>query len=928
MALRSVQSWKTTWWKNMSDSGGAQDHMLSLMKPEEFPFASHTKKEGRMWGSMKRAQYLKLLEKNRGLYEIIESAKKRKVYFDVDCPGDAPDPIETVKTVLTEKFPGARLQISGSRTPIKISYHVIISNWFFMNKDLQRSMLSWTIMNVPHVDKGVYTMNRNMKCVNQGKTDGRVQTILEGSPEILKHMILDGFDDDAQDASEITWELCSTVDRTRTFDILEIPELNLTCPEDFDWIDSTPVEVLNLIQNTPDLLGHMNTWKIMLWAKTNNVTFEQFWTWCRQADDTLVRIKEYQKSWIRGGESPGIWFIKRLLARMYPGILKDRTVKKFLKSQEEPIGTPSRAKFLTRDDLGAPEKFVLLTGPMGTNKTGAVIDVLDPKERILWITPRISLSHNLHQRLRATNKFKFQNYKDFEKAHEDQIGQARHLICCVPSLYKTDKAVYDTVVLDEIETLLMMWRGDLGHMHFDINWMKFKEVIAAAKKVYVMDAFMGAKTTNFLKGPFKVINGFQRPDERRMIPYTCEPSWTATIAADLARGQKVFVFYPYKMGNTKYCSMEKFVKVLITASGVPENEFICYNSDSPDSIKKTLQDVNRVWASKSCIVCNTCITVGVNFDELHFDKIYAMWQPFVSQRDFFQNMYRCRKLRTNEVHLFTEKPRRTFNPWIHSDNKDQEYKSLIRDITLEENSKGSMDVFKLFAHQSGFVFHGCAEEVSVAIKERIMEIVKETDCIFKWGRIPMMTFEQYEQGKHAIINSYTSRIDTVAGVHKYDFAKMFRDGTPDAILEYLWDAHKFKLFDAIRSQELEGLRPADIIIRDLFEQNKCRYFLPEDPKWTYSLEKVRAVFDTRCGGEEHRYNQELMSSVLEAYFGMKVWVSTKELKWDGKRRYRVFEVDPDFEYLVSNFLRFMDRRGVLHVPKVESHVSCFISDEL
>jgi len=226
------------------------------------------------------------------------------------------------------------------------------------------------------------------------------------------------------------------------------------------------------------------------------------------------------------------------------------------------------------------------------------------------------------------------------------------------------------------------------------------------------------------------------------------------------------------------------------------------------------------------------------------------------------------------------------------------------------------------------VFHGCAEEVSEAVKERIVKIVRETDCIFKWSRIPMMTFEQYEQAKHSIINSYTTRIDTVVRVHKYDFTRMFRTGTPDAIMEVLWDVHKFKLFDAIRSQEAGGLRPADIIIRDLFEQNKCRYFLPEDPKWTYSLEKVRTVFDTRCGGEEHRYNQELMASVLEAYFGMKVWVSTKEHKMDGRRRYIVYETNPDFEYLVSTFLRFMERQEAIYVPKVESHVSCFISDDL
>jgi hypothetical protein len=126
--------------------------------------------------------------------------------------------------------------------------------------------------------------------------------------------------------------------------------------------------------------------------------------------------------------------------------------------------------------------------------------------------------------------------------------------------------------------------------------------------------------------------------------------------------------------------------------------------------------------------------------------------------------------------LYTEKPKRIFNPWIHSDNKDEEYKSLLQDMALEENSKGSMDVFKLFAKQSGFVFYGDGEEVSQAIKDRITDITSNTSCIFMWDRIPIMTCEEYEAAKHAIINSYTNRVNTVVRVHKYDFIKLFKEG--------------------------------------------------------------------------------------------------------------------------------------------------------
>jgi hypothetical protein len=557
---------------------------------------------------------------------------------------------------------------------------------------------------------------------------------------------------------------------------------------------------------------------------------------------------------------------------------------------------------------------------MGINKTGSVIDALDHRESILWVIPRISLGYNLQQRLDATGKFDFRNYKKFSKKDEDKISDAKQLICCVLSLYKTHDAFYDTIVLDEVETLLMLWKGDIGQDYFDKNWSRFMEVLRSAKKVYVMDAFMGEKTINFLKSVDanrvpRVITGLVPPDERRIITYSCRTGWTSKISDELRSGKKLFIFYPFKTGHGDHHSMQKFREILSKDSGISVNDILWYNADSPDSVKKTLLNVNQVWSEKPCVICNSCITVGVNFDDLHFDSVFAMWEPFVSQRDFFQNMYRCRKLKTNEVHLLSENPRLMFKPWIHAESKDPAYASLLRDLALEENSKGSMDVFKLFAKQSGFVFCGQGQEVSDAIKERIKKIADETDCIFMWNKIPRMTWTEYEDAKHQIINSCTESVDTVVRVHKYDFIQLFHPDTENRIMGELWDTHKFQLFDAIVSQECGGQRPADILIRDLFSQNNCKYFLPEDPKWTYKLEDVRKVFNTRCGGEEHSRNQDLMSKVLEAYFGVKVWKPLKNdnkrvIKHDPlnqKRTYVMFETDSDFEHRTSLFLKHMSR---------------------
>ena len=41
-----------------------------------------------------------------------------------------------------------------------------------------------------------------------------------------------------------------------------------------------------------------------------------------------------------------------------------------------------------------------------------------------------------------------------------------------------------------------------------------------------------------------------------------------------------------------------------------------------DKIKRKLKDVNNEWVKYDFVISNNIITVGVNFDVLHFDQCY------------------------------------------------------------------------------------------------------------------------------------------------------------------------------------------------------------------------------------------------------------------------------------------------------------------
>jgi phage/plasmid-associated DNA primase len=176
-----------TWFKNITENGGAQEKAIESLPLQSVLMYSLTK-SGRMWGHTTQANFLKKLEQNHGLYEVIHTFP-HKVFFDVDENVMVPcfqSFIDNVKQKIENNFPNADFAISGSNTEKKTSLHVVLNNYLIENEE-QRKMMK-TICKGLGFDSSVYTKNRFMKCINQSKPDGRIQAILECN-DFKKHCI-------------------------------------------------------------------------------------------------------------------------------------------------------------------------------------------------------------------------------------------------------------------------------------------------------------------------------------------------------------------------------------------------------------------------------------------------------------------------------------------------------------------------------------------------------------------------------------------------------------------------------------------------------------------------------------------------------------------------------------------------------------------
>ena len=136
---------------------------------------------------------------------------------------------------------------------------------------------------------------------------------------------------------------------------------------------------------------------------------------------------------------------------------------------------------------------------MGSNKTGSIVDSLK-NETVLWITPRVTLSQNILQRLNQEN-LDFSNYKDFttKQKLDGELEYSDNVICSIQSLHYL-KNKYSIIVIDEIETVPNTFNGcaSTHGKNCILNWMYIKDFLTNAKKVYLMDAFTTKLTTDLI----------------------------------------------------------------------------------------------------------------------------------------------------------------------------------------------------------------------------------------------------------------------------------------------------------------------------------------------------------------------------------------------------------------------------------------------
>jgi hypothetical protein len=901
-----VKTLKSIYFKNTSDKGGAMARAITEHTPNSILNHSQTKKHGRMWGYSKPDTFLTNLEKNNGLYEIIHHFP-HKVYFDIDekAIDNFEGFLENVKRVIGGYFPNADLAISGSHTPEKASLHLVINNYLINNEADRTHMKALTKYiqdnELPPCDWKVYTKNRNMKCINQSKLDGRVQTIIE-NPDYKKHIITAFFNDSnlpLPQLSEPIMEQIAIAKSRGTFDLGLLPKLVLTCPDEINYDEITPEQCLSLLPINKSF-SHDYIHIVARFCKYNALSFENFCSWYSKKNSSQDAFQKWRIHFDNLHKFPPVTLnrMKTIMATFYPHIKKDIHYRRFTQTFLLPDENIKMIETIDQTTFNTDKKYIIHNIGMGGGKTAQTISYLQTQYEYIWIAPNRALAQNTKKRFEDED-IEITHYEQLttKQKKEGEMNDCNRLIVCLNSLHYLTEKNFDVLVIDEIETLIDKFEGDFmcgkdKNIELKKNiWKTFIKLFRNAKKVILLDAFITTKTLNLIKSIEGNLDDsviFKRIHEPQTRTIHYQDGFEMTIhnaIQKIKNGSKVFIFYPYKNAN-KYGSMEQVYHMIKDETG---KKGIFYNADVSDKVKNELKNVNESWNGRDFVITNNILTCGVNYEGLDFDYKFLFIAPHNVPRDIIQVSYRARYLSTGLIFVCYLGKMNSNDTWLDDckEFKCPIYTNLYNNILIEKKApiKRAFQLFCLKAHYKQVTNKNI---ICDKIQGEIQNLISKYDTGFSFASIEAITFGYAEHIQQACFAQEATMYEKMM-LRKFFYMKDFtekgqlvkfidemKDLTEEFIdemniIEHCWDENYFFFFKQIHSLLLNDNNIFNKIAKYNNEEGML-YFAKDLKKIKLNDELLDQIFTEFKFKSLSKTSSvlQILRSIYNAYFGKQI----------------------------------------------------------
>jgi hypothetical protein len=805
--------------KNNTAEGGAMKCAINDCKNGNIVIHSQTKKNGRMWGETEPAKLLTMLETNHGIYEVITSFP-HQVYFDVDDDKSERTSLEQIKNMILEYFPLAEFAVSGSITEHKSSYHIILSNYLIRNKEERETMkhiVKQLCKKDPAFDWKVYTPNRNMKCINQSKDDGRVQQIIE-NPDFRAHLITCFLPTNPLPFPELPEELELEIKIARaksTFDLTTLPKMILAIPDDFDLELARPEQILQIFPLDKSF-DHNYTHRIARFCFHSQIPFDVFLSWLqnKHTEVHLVRAK-WENHWKQMTRFPPVSMsqIRAMLKYFYPTITKPKHMLRFQNAFILPHNHIQHIERIGQEHFNVPVKAKVFNIGMGQGKTAQtnqyLKSIVENGGDFIWITPNVALANNTLSRIAeyGVDCADYRKYKVWQKLN-GILKDQKNLMICANSLHYIMDRTYHTIVIDEPETFFDKWFGDFMDKPAGTkrrNWEALINIFNHAQSIIFLDAFTSKKSIDFLRnfvGEDYII--YERPEIEitRTVEYIPDPEiMTDMLTRDIKNGMKAFIFYPYKNPSGKHSGMADLCLSIQETTG-KTGQF--YNADQDDAIKAQIANVNDAWKQLDFVITNNMITCGVNYDKEDFDICYLFVARFSQARDILQVSARSRYFSSRIIRIcFMEKMIQP-DAWLNDVEKMNHtiYTQLFNNILIEKKAP-TRDSIQLLCAKAGYKQKTVKSAILRELQLEHLQLVENAQSCASYDNISRIGFDEAQNIENCMFAQSATMLQKFQ-LQRYYFDMGFKDEANNATilgepaLQFLWDNHLGGFYERIK----------------------------------------------------------------------------------------------------------------------------------
>ena len=297
-------------------------------------------------------------------------------------------------------------------------------------------------------------------------------------------------------------------------------------------------------------------------------------------------------------------------------------------------------------------KSLNIKSPYNTAKTQLIKRIIKKYKfkRILWVTYRQSLTNDTKGNFKELG---FKSYLDGVYTANRQIIQLESLLKLGEELqFDEDIEIptFDLVILDEIEGLLSHITNDITFKGMNKEIFEYLEhIIECSNKLITLDGDMGNRTYNFINkfGPsVNIVNNVKK--NKKIFKFIeNKEEYKKLIFNELNENHKIVIVSQSKQ---EIEALQIEIK-----KAYPNLSILIYTSMTSDKSKMELEDVNKIWVKCDVLLYSPTIEAGVNFDTLHFNKIFGIIKPKTTcQRAFMQMLSRVRKTTNDEIYILNE----------------------------------------------------------------------------------------------------------------------------------------------------------------------------------------------------------------------------------------------------------------------------------